>query len=181
MKTAQELASLQADGLGIVYMGVESGDDITLAAVRKGADASGMIAAGRKIRQAGIKLSITVLLGIAGQERSAIHARETGRVISAIDPEYVGALSLMLVPATPLFDDYRAGRFPLLSPEAMLHELRLMIAHTHMTGGLFHANHASNYLPLKLKMPADKADALDLIDRALRGEIALKSESMRAL
>ena len=181
MKSAEELAELHANGLGIAYMGVESGDDTTLKAVRKGADAQRMIAAGRKIRRAGIKLSITVLLGIAGMERSSIHAQETGKVISAIDPEYVGALSLMLIPGTALYEANQAGRFELPAPEAMLKELGIMIAYTDMTGGLFHANHASNYLPLKLNMPADKAHALDLIDRALKGEIALKPESMRAL
>ena len=181
MKSAAELAELRANGLGIAYMGVESGDDATLAAVRKGATAQGMIEAGRKIRQAGIKLSITVLLGVAGAQHSMRHARETGRVISAIDPEYVGALSLMLIPGTPLHDDYLAGRFVLLSPEEMLQELGAMIAATTMSGGLFHANHASNYLPLKLKMPADKEQALDLIERARRGKIALKPEAMRAL
>ncbi len=181
MKTPEELAQLRANGLGIAYMGVESGDDVTLQAVHKGADARKMIEAGRKLRQAGIKLSITVLLGIAGRQRSTPHAQATGRVISAIDPEYVGALSLMLIPGTPLYEDYQVGRFELLSAEAMLHELGIMIANTDMTGGLFHANHASNYLPLKLKMPADKEHALDLIDRALKGEITLKPESMRAL
>jgi radical SAM superfamily enzyme YgiQ (UPF0313 family) len=181
MKSPEELAELQANGLGIAYMGVESGDDATLAAVRKGADAQKMIDAGRKIRRAGIKLSITVLLGIGGRERSMVHAQATGRVISAIDPEYVGALSLMLIPGTPLYDAHQAGRFELLAPEHMLRELGVMIANTEMSGGLFHANHASNYLPLRLTMPRDKTKALALIDRALNGEIALKPEAMRAL
>ena len=181
MKTAEELAELQANGLGIAYLGVESGDNATLSAVRKGTNAMGMVAAGRKIRQAGIKLSITVLLGIAGRERSLIHARETGKVITEIDPEYVGALSLMLIPGTALYDAYKAGRFELLSAEEMLRELGAMIANTEMTGGLFHANHASNYLPLKLRMPGDKERALALIDQALKGKVALKPESMRAL
>ena len=181
MKTAEELAVLHANGLGIAYMGLESGDDETLTAVRKGTTAQGMIEAGRKVRQAGIKLSLTVLLGIGGRARSRVHAQETGRVISAIDPEYVGALSLMLIPGTPLYDAYQEGRFELLGPEEMLRELGVMIAHTEMSGGLFHANHASNYLPLRLTMPRDKAKALDLIDRALKGEIALKPEIMRAL
>jgi len=181
MKTDAELVELQANGLGIAYMGVESGDDVTLAAVRKGATAQGMIDAGRKLRRSGIKVSITVLLGIAGRSRSTLHAQETGRVISAIDPEYVGALSLMLIPGTSLYDAYQEGRFEQLTPEDMLKELGVMIASTEMSGGLFHANHASNYLPLKLTMPRDKAKALDLIDRALKGEITLKPEAMRAL
>lgn len=181
MKTPEELKALHDLGLDIAYMGLETGDDVTLKAVRKGADSSVMIEAGKKIRAAGIKLSITVLLGIAGRERSEIHAKETGRVLTAIDPEYVGALSLMLIPGTPLFADYEAGNFPLLKPIEMLREIRTMIEHTEMTDGLFHANHASNYLPIRAKFPEDKAKTLALIDQALKGRVALKPEFLRAL
>jgi len=181
MKTAEELAELSQLGLGIAYMGLETGDDVTLKAVKKGATAEKMIVMGKKIRQAGIKLSITVLLGLAGRERSMVHAQETGNVLSAIDPEYVGALSLMLVPGTALFNDHEKGNFPLLEPEEMLRELRHMIAHTHLSRGLFHANHASNYLPIKARMPRDKQRTIQMIDEALAGSIALKPEWMRAL
>jgi len=181
MKTSEELAELHEHGLSIAYMGLETGDDVTLKAVRKGATAEKMIAMGKKIRKAGIKLSITVLLGLAGRERSMIHARETGRVLSAIDPEYVGALSLMLIPGTPLCNDHEEGTFPLLEPDEMLKELRQMISHTHLSRGLFHANHASNYLPIKARMPKDKERTIQQIDQALAGSIALKPEWMRAL
>ena len=181
MKRLEELEELRAHGLGIAYMGLESGDDITLKLIKKGSTAAKMIEMGRKTREAGIKLSITVLLGIAGRIRSTIHARETGRVLSAIDPEYVGALSLMLIPGTPLFQDFEAGRFQMLEPEELLRELRTMIDHTHLTRGLFHANHASNYLPIKARMPRDKETTLQLIDSALDGKVKLKPEFMRAL
>ena len=181
MKTPEELRDLKAHGLGIAYMGLETGDDVTLKKINKGAMSQDMIEMGKKAREAGIKLSITVLLGIAGRERSRIHAEETGRVLSAIDPDYVGALSLMLIPGTPLFDDYRSGQFALIEPGEMLAELRTMIAHTNLSKGLFHANHASNYLPIKARLPRDKAATLNLIDMALAGEIALKPEYMRAL
>jgi radical SAM superfamily enzyme YgiQ (UPF0313 family) len=181
MKTTEELAELHEHGLRIAYMGLETGDDVTLKAVRKGATAAKMIAMGKKIRKAGIKLSITVLLGLAGRERSMIHARETGSVLSAIDPEYVGALSLMLIPGTPLCNDHEEGTFPLLEPDEMLKELRQMISHTHLSRGLFHANHASNYLPIKARMPKDKQRTIQQIDQALAGSIALKPEWMRAL
>jgi radical SAM superfamily enzyme YgiQ (UPF0313 family) len=181
MKTPEELAELRAQGLGIAYMGLETGDDVTLKNVRKGATAQTMIEMGQKIRAAGIKLSITVLLGIAGRDRSQIHAVETGKVLSQIDPEYVGALSLMLIPGTPLHDDYAAGKFPLLEPVEMLEELRTMIEHTHLSGGLFHANHASNYLPIRARFPDDKKKTLALIDEALSGRVALKPEFLRAL
>jgi radical SAM superfamily enzyme YgiQ (UPF0313 family) len=181
MKTAEQLAELNSLGLKIAYMGLESGDDVTLKHIRKGADSARMIEMGRKIRAAGIKLSITVLLGLAGRERSEIHARETGRVLSEIDPEYVGALSLMLIPGTELHQEYEKGEFELITPEEMLKEIGLMISNTHLSAGLFHANHASNYLPIRAKLPEDKEKTLKLISRALDGEIELKPEFMRAL
>jgi len=179
-KTPEELRQLRELGVGIVYMGLESGDDVTLEKIRKGADAEKMIAMGRKVRDAGIRLSITVLLGVAGRERSEIHAQETGRVLSAINPEFVGALSLMLIPGTPLHDDYESGNFTMIDSGEMLRELRTMIACTDMRGQ-FHANHASNYLPLKARLPRDKERTLDMIDQALNGNIRLKPEWLRAL
>ena len=181
MKTPEELAILKAHGLGIVYMGLETGDDVTLKKINKGAASKQMIAMGRKAKDAGLKISITVLLGIAGRQRSQIHAEETGRVLSAIDPDYIGALSLMLIPGTPLFDDYRSAKFSLIEPDGMLAELRTMFAATNLSRGLFHANHASNYLPIKARLPKDKETTLNLIDQALEGKIALKPEYLRAL
>ena len=181
MKSDEELRELRQHGLKIAYMGLESGDDETLRHVNKGATADTMVAMGKKARQAGIRLSITVLLGLAGRERSEIHARQTGRVLSEIDPEYVGALSLMLIPGTALYDEYEAGRFPILTPEETLRELRTMITHTDLSGGLFHANHASNYLPIKARLPEDKTSTLRLINRALAGQVQLKPEYLRAL
>ena len=181
MKSPEELAELRDHGLKIAYMGLETGADEILEAVKKGADAAKMVAMGKKARQAGFELSLTVLLGLGGCDNSELHARETGRVLSAIDPEYVGALSLMLIPGTALYDEYEAGRFPLLGPEEMLRELRLMLSETNLSRGRFHANHASNYLPIKAELPQDKAATIDLIDRALAGEIELRPESMRAL
>ena len=181
MKSHDELVELKTHKLGIVYMGLESGDDETLEQIKKGASAEKMIQMGRKAKEAGIKLSITVLLGIAGKKRSQVHAKETGRVLSAIDPDYVGALSLMLIPGTPLFKDHASGEFELLESSEMLEELRTMIAHTHLSRGQFHANHASNYLPIKARMPRDKEKTLRLIDDALMGKVALKPEWLRAL
>lgn len=180
-KTPEQLQKLHDLGLTMAYMGLESGDDETLRKIHKGADSARMIEMGKKIRAAGMKLSITVLLGIAGCERSGIHASETGRVLSAIDPEYVGALSLMLTPGTPLYDDHSTGNFSLPKPSEMLRELRIMFACTDLTDGYFHANHASNYLPIKARLPQDKDAVLRLIDSALKGETALKPEYMRAL
>ncbi|MFP3999147.1 MAG: radical SAM protein [Desulfobacterales bacterium] len=181
MKSPEELKQLRELGLSIVYMGLESGDDETLKAVNKGTSSEKMIKAGRKIKDAKIKLSVTVLLGLAGRQRSQIHAQETGRVLSEMDPDFVGALSLMLIPGTALYEEYEAGRFPLLNANEMLEELRTMLAGTNLSDGLFHANHASNYLPIRAKLPQDKEKTLALIDDALAGRIALKPEFLRAL
>ncbi len=181
MKTDEQLRELRSHGLKIAYMGLETGDDATLKSVNKGATSKTMIEMGRRVRAAGIKLSITVLLGLAGRERSRVHAKATGEALSAIDPEYVGAISLMLIPGTPLYKDYEEGRFELPGPNEMLEELRTMFAHTELSDGLFHANHASNYLPIRARLPGDKEKTLELIDAALSGKISLKPEFMRAL
>jgi len=181
MKTDEQLEELKSLGVDIAYMGLESGDDIVLKDVCKGANAEKMIKMGKRVKASGIKLSVTVLVGLGGRERSQIHARETGRVLSAIDPDFVGALSLMLIPGTELNDQYEQGEFVLINPEEMLAELGGMIAATHLTDGLFHANHASNYLPIRARLPRDKEKTLELISQALKGNIKLKHESMRAL
>ena len=181
MKTDEELEELRDLGVGIAYMGLETGDDKLLKEIRKGADSAKMIAMGKKIKKAGIKLSITVLMGLGQRERSAAHARETGRVLTAIDPDYVGALTLMLIPGTELHDQYENGDFILPNPEEMLAETGMLISSTHLSNGYFHANHPSNYLPIRARLPQEKEKTLELISQALDGKIALRPESMRAL
>lgn len=181
MKSLEELIQLKENGLGILYLGVETGDDELLKEIRKGTSAQHLINMGRKVKEAGIKLSVTVLLGIAGRKRSLQHAKATGELLSAMDPNYVGALTVMLIPGTPLHDDFISGKFELPTEMELLLELRKMIEHTNLSRGLFFSNHASNYLPVKARLPKGKQQTLDLIDSALQGQIALKPEWMRAL
>jgi radical SAM superfamily enzyme YgiQ (UPF0313 family) len=181
-KSVDELRELRDRGLGIIYFGLESGDDATLEFICKGKTSAEMIAAGRRVKEAGIELSITVLLGIAG-ERGPEHAIATGRVLTAIDPDYVGALTVMVVPNTPLWDLREKGDWSLPDEFAMLAELAVILAHTEMSRGLFMSNHASNYVPLRVEMPGQKEAALarlrKIIDSRDRG--ALKPEWLRAL
>ena len=183
MKSPDDLKALHENGLGIIYMGVETGDDPLLKKIRKGSTAQHLINMGRKVREAGIKLSVTVLLGIAGNDPdlSLQHARATGEVLSAMDPNYVGALTVMVIPGTPLYDEYKRGEFRLLNEKETLVELRAMIAHTHLSRGMFFSNHASNYLPIKARLPRGKDAALAQIDSALAGDIDLRPEWSRAL
>jgi len=181
MKTHEELVELRSNKLGILYYGVETGDDELRKKINKGSDAKTCIEMGRKVKEAGIKLSVTVLLGLAGKEKSLQHAKATGELLSAMDPDFVGALTVMLIPGTPLYKEFTDGKFQLPDQRGLLAELREMIRHTNLSRGLFYSNHASNYLPVKARLPKGKQDALDLIDRALQGEVGLRPEWMRAL
>jgi len=180
-KTSEELEELRRHNLRILYLGVETGDDEIREAIQKGSDAATCIEMGRKLKEAGIQVWVTVLLGIGGREKSLRHARATGELLSAMDPDFVGALTVMLIPGTPLHEDYLHGRFELPDQAGLLMELREMIAHTNLSRGYFFSNHASNYLPIKAKFPGGKQKALDLIDAALRGDVRLKPEWMRVL
>src|SRR4030042_5205799 len=181
-KTADELRELKEAGLGIIYLGVESGDQVVLDRVRKGTTYEKLVQVGRKVKESGIKLSVTVLLGIGGRERSREHAIATGQILTEMDPDYVGALSLIVAPGTPLYEEIAQGRFVLPTPFELIEELRTMIAHTDMHG-LFFSNHASNYLPIKARMPKDKEATLKLIDEVLakRDPALLRPEYFRAL
>ncbi len=180
-KTDEDLAWLRENGLRILYLGLESGDDETLRYVQKDSDAAQMIDAGRRVKAAGITLSVTVLLGIAPPGRSLQHAGETGEVLSAMDPQFVGALSVMLCEGTEMAALAARGEHPVPGPRDLLEELREMLAHTELSAGNFMANHASNYLPLKVRMPEEKAQALALLDSALAGRVTLRPEAYRAL
>jgi radical SAM superfamily enzyme YgiQ (UPF0313 family) len=180
-KTPAELEELRELGLGIVYLGLESGDAEVLRDIKKGVAPERIIESGKKVRDAGLKLSVTALLGIAGRDRSLIHARETGAALTAMNPNYVGVLTLMVLPNTEIGQKVQEGRFELLTQPELLLELREMLFHTHMTRGIFLSNHASNYLPLKVKMPAGREQALQAIDAAISGQVPLKPEWLRAL
>jgi len=180
-KSDAELVELRGLGLGIVYMGLESGDDTVLSEMGKNGDARFIVEQGRRAKAVGFKLNVTVINGLGGVERSREHAEATARALTRMDPDQVGALSLMLVPGTPLFERARRGEFEVPDARGILRELRGMLAGTELTRGLFLANHASNYLPLKVRLPAGKQAALDSIDRALAGMTPLKSESVRRL
>ena len=136
-KSVEELKQLREAGLGILYLGVESGDNKLLEWMNKGVTAAEITEAGRRVSIAGIKLSVTVLLGISGADRSMEHARLTGKLLSSLDPDFVGALTTMVVKGTPLYDLQQQGKFTLPSAFDILAELAEMLAHTEMTRASF--------------------------------------------
>ncbi len=182
-KSESDLALLRRKGLEIVYLGLESGSDEVLRRVRKGATAADMVQAVHKARAAGMRVSVIGILGVGGPELSAAHAEATGQVVSDMDPHYLSMLTLMLVPGTELAQERDAGRFQLMTPEAMLTELRQVIQHLDgLSHCVFRTNHASNYVPLAGTLPQDKARLLATLDEALaRGRSALRPEVWRGL
>jgi radical SAM superfamily enzyme YgiQ (UPF0313 family) len=182
-KDVEELKELKKLGLGILYLGLESGNAEVLKRIRKNATAEQMIRAAQRVKEAGILLSVTVLLGVGGIELSQAHAEDTGKVLSKMDPEFVGALSLMVVPGTPMADDVDSGKLVLPNPFELIRELGVMIANCQFTECFFASNHASNYLPLRIRMPQEKEKALSLIREVLQKSdpALLRPEYMRAL
>jgi len=180
-KSDAELTALHEAGLGIVYMGLESGDDRILAEMNKGEDVAAIVREGRRARAAGMKLNVTVINGLGGVDRSLDHARATARALSAMEPDQIGALSLMLVPGTPLHDRAGRGEFVLPDGRGMLLEIRELLAGLDLPRGLFLANHASNYLPLKVRLPSGRDAALAELDQALNGTVPLRPDSVRRL
>jgi len=167
----------------MVYLGVETGSEVLLRRIRKGVTVAQTIEAGRRIKKAGMLLSVTVILGLGGIERSTEHALETAKVLTAIDPDYVGALTLMLIPGTPIYDEYKSGQLPQPDQFGYLTELSMIISHADFTDCFFTANHASNYLPIRARLPQDKEHVIELINRIISGadKSMLRPEHLRAL
>ncbi len=182
-KNVAELKALKELKLNIIYMGVETGDEELLQEIQKGVTRAQLVEGGRKVKEAGITLSVTVILGLGGVEKSSQHALETAKILTEIDPDYAGALTLMLSPGTPLHQQWQEGQFSLISPFQSLKELRTMVANSEFSNCFFTANHASNYLPLRMRLPKQKEQALKLLDKVLseKDESLLKPEFLRAL
>lgn len=166
-KSDEELAELAGAGLRILYLGVETGSDRLLKFVCKGVTASQMIEAGRKVKKAGIQLSVTVISGLGGKEHYREHALKTAEVLNAIDPDYLGLLTLMLRPGTQLYKQVERGEFVLLTPREVMEETLLLLENIDVTHCIFRSNHISNYLPLAGTLYQDKERLINQIRRVL--------------
>ncbi len=181
LKTPEELLELKNLGLGLIYLGVESGSDKILSSVKKGVSREEIIAAGKKVKKVGIPLSVTAIAGLGGKENSIEHAVETASLISEINPDYFGVLTLMLEEGTELLEEYKKGNFIPLSSSEILEETKLMIKNINVKEKcIFRSNHASNYVSLKGTLPYEKENILKTIDSALENN-EIKSEFLRRL
>ncbi len=167
-KGVEKLKELRELGLEMVYIGFESGDDVVLERIKKGANYEETVRACHMLKEAGIKNSAMVLLGIGGIERSMQHAYATGRLLTDTDPEYVGALTLQIRPDAPIYQEWLEGKFQLPEKFQLIKELEIIVENTHLSNALFYSNHISNYLEIKARMPEDKERVLEQIRRVLR-------------
>lgn len=180
-KPMDELMELNRLGLGIAYLGVESGSDEILRTIKKGVDSKEMIEAGKKVMDSGIKLSITLISGLGGKERLMEHALESARVINEIDPHYLGLLTLLLDSKAEMYGEVEAGKLRLLSPREVMEETRELIKNLKLRDCVFRSNHASNYLALAGNLTADRDRLLREINDALNEDYDFKDEYFRRL
>ncbi len=179
-KSVDELRWLREEGLSLVYLGVESGDDRILEEIRKGVSSTEMIEAGKKVIRAGMTLSITAITGLGGKDRSFEHAKNTAELLNRMQPHYTAFLTLMIVENTPLYMRLKKGEFRPLNQFEILRELRWVIEDLNYRT-VFRANHASNYLPIRANLPEDKEEVLRLIDYAMDHPEVLRPEHLRGL
>lgn len=165
-KSEEELKSLQKAGLGIVYVGAESGDDEILASICKGVTAEELKAAGQKLKRCGIQTSVTLISGLGGRSKVKEHARSCAELISAMNPEYASFLTLRLYEGTPMYDDVVTGRFERITADEIVDEMKIFLEHVDSPGTVFRTNHASNYVVLAGNLNEDIPSMLAQLDEA---------------
>jgi coproporphyrinogen III oxidase-like Fe-S oxidoreductase len=182
-RTPEELKKLKDLKLGILYMGVESGDPLVLEAIGKGATIDEMIEASHRVKESGLLLSVTVILGLGGVQGSDQHALASIKALNAMDPDYAGALTLTLVPGTPMYERVRSGQFQMITPMQSIQELRLIVAESSFSNCFFSSMHASNYLSIRGTLDKDKARMLQQLDGVLQRDDGgvLRPEFLRGL
>ena len=181
LKKEEELQELKNLGLELIYLGVESGNDKILEKIKKGATKEEILKAGRKIKDAGLSLSVTVIAGLGGKENSKEHSIDTAKLISEINPDYLGVLTLMLEDGTELLEEYKKGNFNILSNVEILEEIKLMVENINVKRDcIFRSNHASNYVSLKGTLPYEKENIINSINYALKNN-EMKDDYLRRL
>ena len=180
-KSPEELGRLRELGLSLLYIGPETGDDVTFKRIAKGSNFDEHVEAARQAHAAGMELSTIFLLGAGGTERTKEHAECSAKLITEMDPEFVSALTLTIIPGTPIAKMQARGKFVLPSVTRMLEELRTIVAEASPTDAVFRTNHASNYLPLAGRLPQDRERIVKALDKALAGDVALRPEWSRGL
>jgi radical SAM superfamily enzyme YgiQ (UPF0313 family) len=180
-KSPQELKDLREAGLKIIYVGIESGDDVILERNRKGESFDSTVRGLNLAHDAGIQSSVMILSGLGGTERSTEHALQSARVLNETQPHFASTLVLSF----PFGKDHYRKRlglpFDLPDKKGLLTELQLMISHLELKETIFRSDHASNYLSLKGILNRDREKLLMQITEALERPASLRPEWMRGL
>jgi len=169
LKTPEELALLRENGLKLLYYGMETGDDKLLTKINKGVNAQEAVDAGVRVREAGMKLSIMIILGLAGRQGTKEHAKHTAAAINIIQPDMLSALTLMLYRGSELKAEYDRGEFEILNPAELLGELYDILRQVELPPQchtIFRSNHVSNYISLAGTLPKDKEALLKDVVKA---------------
>jgi radical SAM superfamily enzyme YgiQ (UPF0313 family) len=182
-RSLKELKALKEQKLGILYMGVESGDDEVLRKIQKNATHQQMVEAAKKVKESGILLSVSVILGLGGVKGSEKHALETAKILTETDPDYAGALTLTLIPETGLYKELQRGEFELITPFDSLRELKMIVENSTFSNCFFSSMHASNYYAIRGSMPKDRNKVLKQLNTLLsrKDPNMLRPEFMRGL
>ena len=181
-KTPEELDAMKKAGLNMLYLGIETGSDILLKKVTKGATAKTIIKSCKKAKDAGFTLSCMVILGIGGSKYSSENARETAKVISEVKPDYVGALTLYL--ENGIKDEFLTKfdeEFIQISDSEAINELEELITEINVDGNVvFRANHGSNAYNIAGTFPEDKQAMLDKITWMKEHPEVVRPEGLRS-
>ena len=174
-KTDEELRTLREHGLGIVYIGLESGNEELLKKFCKGVTAEETVVNAIRCKEAGIATSVTAINGMAGANGDwRSHAIDTAKAVSRMKPDYIAFLTLRVYSGTPLHDWIERGEFRMMNPIELMTETRLFLEHIDSEGSVFRSNHASNYLPLGGTLNRDRESLIHTIDEALDGKVRLR-------
>jgi radical SAM superfamily enzyme YgiQ (UPF0313 family) len=174
-RSVEELKELRKLKLGILYIGLESGDDEILQKICKNVTAQQVVDAVKKVKQAGILTSVTVILGLGGtlqlkdaKAASDRHTLATAKALSEMDPDYAGALTMTLVPGTPMYADAASGKFKLITPFESLQELLTIIKNSNFSNCFFSSMHASNYFSVRGTLPQDKEKMIKALEKIIQ-------------
>ncbi|HCJ56961.1 MAG TPA: radical SAM protein [Clostridiaceae bacterium] len=181
LKSHEDLKLLREAGLGIAYLGLESGSNEILKSINKGADSQEIVETGQKVKEAGILLSVTLISGLGGKQLWKEHALESAKAINKMKPDFLGLLTLMVEPGTKLYEEVSEGSFKLLTPQEIAAETLELLKNLDCEGCIFRSNHASNYLSLKGTLNRDRELLINQLQEAIEGELDFKEEYLRGL
>lgn len=182
-KSVEDLKALKALGLDILYVGCESGDDEVLEKVNKGETYETQKQALLKIRESGLRSSVMILNGLGGVKYSEQHALNSAKLMNECQPDYLSTLVVSFPVGEERFQEGFDGGWQGLDQTALFLELRYFISNLKLNKTIFRSDHASNYLPLKGNLGADKDSMLAQLDKALYqpDQVHLRQEWQRGL